>query len=86
MAEPENLTPPYRPDPNTAPPNFLFAVQIVPRGGTFWKLAVQNAVCALQDTVLQVCVVLLKQHSSIALCEVRFPERTRKHKCEPFLR
>ena len=33
MAEPENCPPPSRPDPNTAPPNFLFAVQIVPRGG-----------------------------------------------------
>ena len=33
MAEPENRPPPSRPDPNTDPPNFLFAGQIVTRGG-----------------------------------------------------
>ena len=38
MAEPETPLPP--PFPGLTP-NFLFAVQIVPRGGTIWELAVQ---------------------------------------------
>ena len=38
MAEPENRPPPSRPDPNTDPPNFLFAGQIVTRGGNHLAL------------------------------------------------
>ena len=53
MAEPENRPPPSRPDPNTDPPNFLFAGQIVTRGGN--HLAVDGTVgggggCVIEAT------------------------------------